>query len=233
MSRRAAAVQPGEQASELPFDIPADRFPARSAGSPCPQTDARSRSPQGNRPGRVSQPGQDRGRDRSRLRAAGDGVPLAALDADCFLPVPNTSATFAARVFAKIDASGDCWEWTGTLDAKGYGVIGRGRRGTGNMLAHRAVWELLVGPIPEGMHFDHLCRNHSCVCPDHGEIVTPEENKRRGFSVAVLYSLRTTCDYGHPLDGMLGGQGGKRRYRYCKTCARERRAGNAARKEAA
>jgi hypothetical protein len=139
------------------------------------------------------------------------------------LEVPGASSTFPERVFSKIDIA-DCWEWTGATDRKGYGVIGKGRRGAGNMPAHCAVWSLLVGPIPSGMHFDHLCRNHSCVNPDHGEIVTPEENKRRGYGIGVLYAKRDSCKYGHPLDGVLGGRGGKETCRYCKTCARERAA---------
>lgn len=155
------------------------------------------------------------------LRPAGDDV-LLLLDVSWLLPVPDTSPTFPARVFAKVDASGDCWEWTGALNPNGYGTIGRGGRGTGNIAAHRAVWELLVGPIEPDMHYDHLCRNRRCVNPGHGEIVEPAENKRRGYSPAVLYSLRTTCDKGHPLDGVTGGRGSARRHRYCKTCAREK-----------
>jgi len=134
----------------------------------------------------------------------------------CLLPVADTSPTFARRVFSYIDASGDCWEWTGTPRNNGYGAINRGSNDAGDILAHRAVWELLVGPIPDGMHYDHLCRNRSCVNPDHGEIVTPEENKRRGYSPAALNSRREVCDTGHPLDGKKA-RGG----RYCKTCNRD------------
>lgn len=141
-----------------------------------------------------------------------------------FLPVPGTSKTFAARVFHYIDASGDCWEWQGATSKGGYGVIGRGRRGSGNMPAHCAVWSLLVGPIEEGLQYDHLCRNHGCVNPSHGDPVPAEINKERGFSPAVLYSKRETCEFGHPLDGRLGGRGGKAQHRYCKTCARDRQA---------
>ena len=132
--------------------------------------------------------------------------------------VPGTSRTFARRVFAHVDASGDCWEWRGAK-TNGYGVINRGGKGAGNEQAHRAVWLLLVGPIPEGMHYDHLCRNRSCVNPDHGEIVTPEENKRRGFGPAVLCSLRDECEFGHPLDGMR--RRGDYTYRYCIACDRD------------
>lgn len=137
------------------------------------------------------------------------------------LPVPGTSASFAERVFTYVDPSGDCWEWTGALDDNGYGVIGRGGRGSGNMGAHCAVWLLLVGPIPKGMHYDHLCRRHSCVSPEHAEIVPPAINKERGFSPAVLYSKRTKCNFGHPLDGITTRKTGET-YRYCKTCARNK-----------
>lgn len=136
--------------------------------------------------------------------------------------VPRTSATFAARVFANVETTASCWWWGGTLDQNGYGILGRGKRGAGNIAAHRAVYELLVGPIPDGLVFDHLCRNHVCVNPDHGEIVTLEENIRRGFGLSVLHAKRTHCKHGHPLDGMTGARGGRAKVRYCKTCAKQR-----------
>lgn len=141
--------------------------------------------------------------------------------AGLLLPVDGTSGSFAERVLTYVDPSGDCWEWTGTKDRNGYGVIGRGVRGAGNVSAHRAVWNLLVGAIPEGMHYDHLCRNHGCANPDHGEIVTPEENKCRGYGISVLHARRDKCGKGHPLDGRLGVRGGQSTGRYCKTCKRE------------
>ena len=138
--------------------------------------------------------------------------------AELLLPVPRTSPTFAARLFAFVDFDGDCWEWGGAKN-KGYGVIGRGSRGTGLAQAHLAMYQMLVGEIPPGMVWDHLCRNPSCVNPDHGEFVTNAENKRRGYGPGVLYAKREVCDNGgHPLDGVLGGRGGKARNRYCKTC---------------
>ena len=137
----------------------------------------------------------------------------------CLLPVPGTSRTFARRVFSYVDASGDCWEWTGTLNADGYGVIGKGKRGAGNMQAHCAVWELLVGSIPDDLDYDHLCKNHSCVNPDHGEIVTSAENTARTWR-AKMFKVRVVCDFGHPLDGRRGGK--RSGQRHCKTCNRKR-----------
>lgn len=138
------------------------------------------------------------------------------------LPVPGTNHTFARRVFAYVDACGDCWEWTGTLRDDGYGTIGKGGRSSGPMVAHRAVWLLLVGAIADGMVFDHLCRNRSCVNPDHGEIVPPGENTKRGYGASHRFGKRKNCDYGHPLDGIRGQR--NKTYRYCKTCRREKEA---------
>lgn len=69
-----------------------------------------------------------------------------------------------------------CWEWQGATRPGGYGHLSvKGR----TVSAHRYVYELLVGPIPEGMELDHLCDNPYCVKPGHLEPVTPEDHLRR------------------------------------------------------
>jgi hypothetical protein len=103
------------------------------------------------------------------------------------------------RVFEKVDASGDCWEWTGAKTL-GYGHIARGGEGGGHVRAHRAVWELLVGTIPAGLELDHLCRNTGCVNPDHLEAVTPRTNTLRSQSRGALNSKKVACPSGHPYD---------------------------------
>lgn len=71
----------------------------------------------------------------------------------------------------------ECWEWLGHRNAKGYGVVGRFGR---IVLAHRAMYDELVGPIASGLTLDHLCANPACVNPAHLEPVTAVENRRRG-----------------------------------------------------
>lgn len=71
-----------------------------------------------------------------------------------------------------------CWDWLGS-DRSGYGRLWQpGVRK--HLRAHRFAYQLLVGPIPDGMVLDHLCRNKGCVNPDHLEPVTQSENIRRG-----------------------------------------------------
>jgi hypothetical protein len=146
---------------------------------------------------------------------------IAAWPTEDFFPVPRASACFPGRVFTRIDVTGSCWWWTGLLDGDGYGFINRGGMGQGNIQAYRAVWELLIGRIPEGLVFDHLCRNHACVHPGHGELVTDEVNILRGYSITALNAKRDLCDYGHPFDNTTTLKSGRVK-RTCKTCTSRR-----------
>lgn len=66
-----------------------------------------------------------------------------------------------------------CWPWLRSVDAYGYGKLR-------NRGAHRVAYEHFIGPVPEGMQLDHVCRVRSCVNPWHLEPVTVGENIRRG-----------------------------------------------------
>lgn len=84
----------------------------------------------------------------------------------------------AARFWAKTRLMVDgCWLWEGATTKCGYGTTTVDYR---TVYAHRWAYEALVGPIPEGMQLDHLCRVRNCVRPDHLEPVTLAENVRRG-----------------------------------------------------
>lgn len=89
------------------------------------------------------------------------------------------------------EASGGCWEWTAAKMPMGYGRFD-------GKLAHRLAYELLVGPIPDGLVIDHLCRNKSCVNPGHLEPVQQGVNLLRGETVNATAAGRTECIHGHP-----------------------------------
>lgn len=134
-------------------------------------------------------------------------------------PLGLTGRTVDERFWAKVDKTATCWNWTGYRDKRGYGRFGFGNR---LVQPHRFAYEALVGPIPEGLVLDHLCRNPSCVNPGHLDPVTQAENMRRGeIREHHANTLKTHCKRGHPLSGdniydLASGA------RECKTCKREK-----------
>jgi hypothetical protein len=103
------------------------------------------------------------------------------------------------RVMQKvIQAADGCWLWTGALSNTGYGRLARGTRpNQRRWSAHRYLYELLVGPVPDGLDLDHLCRVRHCVNPAHLEPVTRQENLLRGNTVNARRAAQTCCVNGH------------------------------------
>lgn len=78
-----------------------------------------------------------------------------------------------ARFWTKVDKSGKCWLWTGSLSSKGYGHFGDGKR---IVPAHRFSYQLANGDIPAGMQIDHICHTRNCVNPEHLRLATNKQN---------------------------------------------------------
>lgn len=96
-----------------------------------------------------------------------------------------------------IDEATGCWLWTAKTGKGGYGYIGEGRTGGRTLLAHRVSYELHIGPIPQGLSLDHLCRTRHCVNPEHLEAVTIRENTLRGDTLPAQNAAKTHCAKGH------------------------------------
>ena len=114
-----------------------------------------------------------------------------------------------------------CWYWTGTKDRLGYGRV-HDARDHCQRLAHRIGYELFKGPIPEGLMLDHLCRNPSCVNPDHLEAVDAFTNQARGETLTARNLAKTHCPHGHPYSGenLMIKKDGTRACRTCKNVPR-------------
>ena len=68
----------------------------------------------------------------------------------------------------------DCWEWIGSCNS----LTGYGKKQFNNrtLSAHRWLYEMLFGKIPDNMVINHLCNNKKCVNPYHLEVVSQADN---------------------------------------------------------
>lgn len=122
------------------------------------------------------------------------------------------------RFWAKVQRghSEECWLWIGWKTAAGYGGFHwQGR----DQYAHRVAYALSIGPIPDGLVLDHLCRTPACVNPRHLEPVRTRTNVIRGVGPTARFSARSTCSRGHEYTGE--NTRWYRGYRMCLACNRE------------
>lgn len=120
----------------------------------------------------------------------------------------------------------ECWTWKRSLTGGGYGQF----HIEGLVFkAHRVAYEFTIGPIPDGLVLDHLCRNRACVNPWHMEPITQQENTLRGDRAAMSaaqvrrHRARTHCRYGHKMTPENTYSPPKQpSSRTCRTCRNDR-----------
>lgn len=124
--------------------------------------------------------------------------------------MPIHSERFIHRFIEKVEHTGGCWFWKGCVSPKGYGQVTVGPR---RRPAHQVSYEIHIGPIPDGLEIDHLCRNRDCVNPDHLEPVTHLKNLRRR-------PVRKICPNGHlrTPDNLKTEKKGGETFQRCRRC---------------
>lgn len=134
---------------------------------------------------------------------------------------PTARERFLTKV-KKVARTG-CWEWQGHVTRYGYAQFNPTHDKP--VRAHRYSYEEFRGPIPDGLHLDHLCRNRRCVNPEHLEAVTSRQNWLRGESVSVLNLVKLQCKHGHAFtrDNTAWVTIRGRRARSCRACSRRRK----------
>ncbi len=86
---------------------------------------------------------------------------------------PNEKEYFdrlKSRLLSKSKKNGECIEWQGTKDKKGYGITGICNKSLNiekHTSTHRISWMVWKGGIPEEMCVLHKCDNPSCFNPEH------------------------------------------------------------------
>lgn len=117
----------------------------------------------------------------------------------------------------KVVKTNSCWNWSGCVIKNGYGQITIRNK---VQYAHRVAYERAKGEIPKGLCVDHLCRNRSCVNPDHLEVVTSKENTLRGGGISAKNAVKRLCVNGHAFT--KENTYFVKKGRHCKRCTLER-----------
>lgn len=133
----------------------------------------------------------------------------------------STYEAFRART---VVTSNGCWVVvairTGeplALSSSGYCLVRVDGR---QWLAHRYLWEMANGAIPDGLVLDHLCRNPACCNPAHLEPVSQRVNLLRGQTLQAANASKVACPQGHPYAGVNLYVSPRTGRRTCRECHR-------------
>lgn len=129
--------------------------------------------------------------------------------------------TVVDKFWARVQKTDTCWEWIGYRADTGYGrfLCDPSRRPF--VLAHRFSYELANGPVPEGLHVHHECRNRACVNPAHLRAVNRKDHVRLDGGFMAAKAMQTSCVNGHPYDAE-NTKYSPNGTRYCRECNRIR-----------
>lgn len=98
------------------------------------------------------------------------------------------------KFWSKVDKTGNCWEWIGSILSNGYGQFWYNGK---PQLVHRLSYENTKGEIPKELVINHICRTRHCVNPDHLEVITRGKNIQIGISAN---RNKIFCALGHKYD---------------------------------
>lgn len=77
---------------------------------------------------------------------------------------------------------GECWLWPYAINSQGYGQLQISKK---RYEAHKWMFEQIKGPVPHKSELDHICRQRSCINPEHLQPVSHAENCRRGYNAKL------------------------------------------------
>ncbi len=130
------------------------------------------------------------------------------------------------KFWSKTEQQGECIVWIGSRDKKGYGVIRVDKK---MHQAHRFIYQLTIGDIPNGYVIHHECENKSCIRVEHLTMMTASEHSSHHLRNRKPRPPKTHCTQGHEYTEANTYEWVKadgRKGRYCRTChnAGEKRA---------